>query len=126
MTTFVGPRIRNKALRRFLRNPGAVVGSIVLFLVLVTAVFAPQIAPYDPYKQTLPDRRAPPSDTHLMGADEFGRYVFSRVLYGSRVALRTGIISTAVGLVLGILFGTIAGLFGGVLDEIIMRIMDVL
>lgn len=120
------PRRRNKALARFLRNPAAVVSAVILTLIVLAAVFAPYLAPFDPTQQHLVDRRAPPNETYLLGADEFGRDVLSRTLFGARVALRTGLISTAIGLVLGVTFGIIAGFFGGLLDDVIMRIMDIL
>jgi peptide/nickel transport system permease protein len=116
----------NKALRRFLSNPAAVVSAVFLLLLVLVAVFAPQLAPYDPYQQHLPDRRAGPGGEYLLGADEFGRDILSRILFGARVALRTGLISTTIGLVAGVLLGTMAGYFGGFVDDLIMRIMDVL
>lgn len=124
--TAPGNRVKNRALKRFLRNPAAVVGAGFLIVLTLVAVLAPAIAPHDPYQQRLPDRRAAPNETYVLGADEFGRDVFSRIIYGSRVALRTGLVSTLIGLVLGVGFGTLAGYFGGLADDIIMRVMDIL
>lgn len=121
-----GPRIKNRALARFLKNPAAVGAAVFLIVVVLAAIFAPQLAPFDPYQQHLPDRRAAPGGTYLLGADEFGRDILSRILFGARVALRTGVISTAIGLAAGVFFGVIAGYVGGFVDDLIMRVMDVL
>lgn len=117
---------KNRSLRRFLRNPAGVIGLTFLVLVVLAAIFAPYLAPFDPYQQHLPDRRAAPGGTYLLGADEFGRDILSRILYGARVALRTGVVATLIGLVAGAFFGTIAGYLGGWIDDLIMRVMDVL
>lgn len=119
------PRIKNRALARFLKNPAAVGAAVFLILLVLAAIFAPQLAPFDPYQQHLPDRRAAPDETYLLGADEFGRDILSRILFGARVALRTGVISTSIGLAAGVLFGIIAGYVGGFVDDLIMRVMDV-
>ena len=123
--TFASLR-RNKALKRFMRNPAAVASAVFLALLVLAAIFAPQLAPYDPYQQHLPDRRAAPGGAYLLGADEFGRDILSRILFGARVALRTGMVSTAIGLAAGVALGVIAGYVGGFIDDLIMRIMDVL
>lgn len=123
--TSSGPRIKNRALARFLKNPAAVGAAVFLVLLVLAAIFAPQLAPFDPYQQHLPDRRTAPNETYLLGADEFGRDILSRILFGARVALRTGVISTAIGLAAGVLFGVIAGYVGGFVDDLIMRVMDV-
>lgn len=117
---------RPSVLRRLLRNPSAVISGSIFLLIILCAVFAPQLAPHDPYLQTLADRRAPPGGQYLLGADEFGRDILSRILYGARVALRVGLISTGLGLIGGVILGTIAGYLGGIIDDLIMRAMDVL
>jgi len=124
--TPLGSLLRSKAFRRFVRNPGAVVSAVFLVVLIAIATFAPYVAPHDPYKQNLPDRRAAPNETYLLGADEFGRDLLSRVIYGARVALRTGIVATAIGLVAGVALGLLAGYIGGFVDDLIMRVMDVL
>ena len=80
--------LKSKAFRRFLRNPSAVASAAFLVFLITVATFAPAFAPHDPYKQNLPDRRAAPNETYLLGADEFGRDLLSRVIYGARVALQ--------------------------------------
>lgn len=129
MTAVAAPRrvFRvSKAMRRFTRNPAAVISALVLILLVLAAIFAPQLAPHDPYQQNLPDRRAAPGGEYLLGADEFGRDVLSRLLFGARVALRTGLISTAIGMFAGVAFGMLAGYVGGFIDDLVMRVMDIL
>jgi len=112
--------------RRLQRNKLALVGLAVVILLMLVATFAPYLAPRDPNLQTLPDRRAAPGDTYPFGADEFGRDLLSRTIYGSRVALRVGVVATGLGLVAGVAVGLVAGFVGGWVDEILMRIMDIL
>jgi len=111
---------------RWTRDPVTLVSLVVVGLVLVVGIGAPFLAPYDPYAQNLPDRRAAPGGRFLLGADEFGRDVLSRVMYGAGLALRTAVVATGIGLVSGTALGLLAGFFGGWLDDVIMRAMDVL
>lgn len=113
------------AWRRFLTRPGAVIGAIVILLFILMAIFAPLIAPFDPIEISR-NRRAAPDSTHWFGTDELGRDVLSRVIYGARVSLRVGLIAVGIGLVAGSLLGLIAAYFGGWIDTVLMRIMDVL
>ncbi len=112
--------------RRWTRDPVALASLAVVALVVAVAVAAPYVAPHDPYLQSLPDRRAAPGARFPLGADEFGRDVLSRVMYGAGLALRTALVSTGIGLVSGTGLGLLAGFFGGWLDDVIMRAMDVL
>jgi peptide/nickel transport system permease protein len=114
------------ALRRLLRNPGAVAGLVVLTLVVVLAIFAPIIAPYDPIAQDSRAIRAAPSAQHLFGADNFGRDVFSRVLYGGRMSLPVGFVAVGITAIAGVACGLIAGYYGGRLDTVIMRGVDLM
>lgn len=98
----------------------------VVILLLFVAVFAPLIAPYDPNQTNIKIRLQPPSAEHLMGTDNFGRDMFSRVIYGSRISLYVGFIAVGIGAVFGGVLGAIGGYYGGRLDNIIMRCMDVL
>ncbi len=98
--------------------------SIVLGLVFV-AILAPFIAPYDPIAMSLDNRLASPSMSHLLGTDELGRDILSRIVYGTGVALKIMIIVLMIDLPLGVLLGIVAGYFGGWVDEIIMRIADI-
>jgi len=115
------------SLRRFARrHVGATVGGCIVFLFILIAVFAPLIAPYDPLELFPGQLRQPPSMQHLMGTDEIGRDILSRIIYGSRISLRVGLISVGIAAVGGVVLGLIAGYFGGAVDTVIMRVMDVL
>lgn len=116
------------AFDRLRRNPGAVIGAVVVLLFVILAVFAPAIAPYDPNEQVgaLAANPEGPSGEHLMGLDEQGRDFFSRVVYGSRLSLLTGIVSVAIGLLFGVFLGALAGYLGGWVDTVIMRFMDIM
>ena len=108
-----------------LRNPLSVLGGIIILVLIFTAIFAPWLAPYSAIGQDLANRLAPPSSTHLMGTDELGRDIFSRVIWGSQITL------TIVGLValisapLGLLLGAVAGYFGGWTDRLLMGFTDI-
>jgi peptide/nickel transport system permease protein len=103
-----------------------ILGAFIVVLLVVVAVFAPFIAPYDPYKVTLKDSLQQPSSNHLLGTDEMGRDVLSRIIYGSQIALLVGVIVVSVSGAVGMLLGLIAGYFGGWTETIIMRFMDAL
>ena len=97
----------------------------ILGVVALAAIFAPLIAPYAPNQQNLADAFQSPSWSHLMGTDNLGRDLFSRVVYAARVDLQIGVITTYVPLVTGVVLGAIAGYFGGWVDSVIMRLVDV-
>jgi ABC-type dipeptide/oligopeptide/nickel transport system permease subunit len=111
---------------RVLQRPSARAGALIVLLVAMAAVLAPQIAPYDPAKQVLLDALSAPSPTHLLGTDEFGRDVFSRTIYATRASLQVGLISVALSAAVGTILGQLAGYLGGRFDEVVMRIMDAL
>lgn len=113
-----------KALRRFLANRLGVAGAFIVLAFVVMAVFAPAIAPYDPASQSLLARRQPPNAQYLLGTDEFGRDILSRIIFGARVSLTVALASVGIGLVLGSFLGSIAGYLGGLVDSVVMRIMD--
>ncbi len=110
---------------RLRRNYLALLGFTVLAVLVVTAIFADQIAPYGYAKQDYMMIRKAPSAQHLLGTDEFGRDVLSRLIYGSRVSLQVGLVAVAISLIAGGAIGAISGYFGGRIDNILMRIMDV-
>ncbi|HOR00556.1 MAG TPA: ABC transporter permease [Anaerolineae bacterium] len=112
--------------RRLSRNPSAVLGLVVALFLVIIAVFAPLLAPYPYDKQDLLHTRAAPSAQHLFGTDELGRDVFSRVIWGSRFSLSIGILAVVIGTTVGMFFGSLAGYFGGLVDDIIMRLVDIL
>lgn len=113
-------------LRRFLGNKLAVVGIVVLLIFAGAALLAPWVAPFDPAQIFFSDLRAAPGAAHLFGADELGRDIFSRVVYGARVSLSAGLISVSLALVAGGGLGLIAGFVGGWLDDVLMRVVDAL
>lgn len=108
------------------RSHGAKFGISILFLNLVMAIFAPYLAPYDPVRINLAIARQPPSPAHLLGTDELGRDMLSRIIYGSRYSLSIGLVSVSIGLTLGCVMGVIAGYAGGKVDLIIMRLVDIM
>ena len=112
--------------QRFRRNRLALIGLVVVALLAVSAAGAPWLAPADPAKQSLIEKRARPSEKFLLGADEFGRDILSRIIYGSRVALLVGLLSVAIALGLGLALGCLAGFAGGWLDVVIMRGVEIL
>ena len=109
----------------FRTNHAALLGLILILLMVLTAVFAPAIARYDPNKIDLIEMRRPPSPTHWFGTDDMGRDVFARVVYGSRTSLLIGFVPSLISLVLGTALGLMAGYIGGRLDGLIMRLADV-
>jgi ABC-type dipeptide/oligopeptide/nickel transport system permease subunit len=111
-------------LRAVFRHRLASVGLGIIAVLCFIAVFAPLLAPYSPYDQDLYKVLAPPSAAHWLGTDNLGRDLFSRLLYGARVSLFVGIVSSALSAALGVAIGLIAGFNGGVIDAIIMRITD--
>ncbi len=111
---------------RLLRKPGPVMGLIVLAVIILTTIFAPQVAPYDPNKINPLKAFKPPGIDNLMGTDHFGRDMLSRIIYGGRLSLTVGIISTGIGAFAGIVLGILSGFLGGWVDSLIGRFLDVL
>ena len=120
--------VRTEEFRRFLRlffsRKPVIVGTVIIGFILIMAFFAPLIAPYSPVKQDLLNTLAPPSLQHILGTDSLGRDLFSRIVYGTRISLLVGFISTVIAGFFGMAFGLTAGYLGGVVDNVIMRIMD--
>lgn len=114
------------ALRRLRGNRAALTGGAVLALIAISAMLAPVIAPYDPFKIASTKTLQPPGAQQLFGSDYLGRDVFSRVLYGGRLSLRVGVISVGIGLTCGLALGVLAGFCGGWRDTLITSVMDVL
>jgi len=130
------------AFRRLIRNRAAVVGGTIVLILIMMAIFAPQIAPRSYEKQVLNDQNTVPawilsvfptmkpyariSNDYLLGADYVGRDLFSRIVYGARVSLTVAFIGPLISLLIGTIYGSISGYFGGRVDNIMMRIVDVL
>src|SRR5437879_11360121 len=111
---------------RFRKNRLALIGLALVLMLVLAATLAPWLAPYDPTRQSLIEKRARPGAKYLLGADEFGRDILSRVIYGARVALVVGVLSSAIALVGGLLLGVVAGFAGGWLDAVMMRGLEIL
>jgi len=103
-----------------------IIGIVITLAAIIVAIIAPWIAPYDPIKQDLESIRQKPSSTHLLGTDEYGRDVMSRLIYGTRISLLVGVVAVCIAGVLGMLLGLIAGYFGGLVNAVIMRFIDAL
>lgn len=117
---------RFAALRRLSRHPSAIVGGTLLLLIILATLAAPILAPYDPLETTPREARQAPSSDHLLGTDDLGRDIFSRVLYGGRISLLLGIIAVAIGGFAGTLLGLLAGYFRGFVEIVIMQFIDIL
>ena len=114
-----------QVIRALRRDKIAMFGLAVIILVAVTAIFAKEIAPYDPNLQQLSGAFKGPSSAHLLGQDELGRDLLSRIIYGSRVSMAVGASVVSVSIVIGVLLGAISGYYGGKTDIVIMRFVDV-
>ncbi|CAN5164739.1 ABC transporter permease [soil metagenome] len=108
------------------RNPRVVIGGGLVALLVLVAVFAPLVAPYDPVAVDVSVSLEPPSPAHLLGTDDLGRDVFSRTVWGSRVSLSVGLIAVTIGFLVGVSLGLAAGYVGGLLDLLAMRVIDAL
>jgi peptide/nickel transport system permease protein len=113
-------------LRIFISRKLVVFGMVIILLLLITAIFAPFLAPYDPYDQNFEEWLVQPSLAHPLGTDSLGRDTFSRLIYGSRNALLVGVISVGIASTAGMTIGLIAGYFGGWVNSLLMRFIDAL
>lgn len=120
------PSPRYRALQRFFANPTTGIGILLCVLVVIGAVFAPWLSPYDPIDQNIVDRLQPPGGDYLLGTDAYGRDVLSRILWGARISLVISLTSIAAAIMLGGTIGMISGYIGGRFDLITMQVMDVL
>ena len=122
------PIVRRRAALRSIRSwpINLKIGTVIVAIIVLAGVFAPVLTPYDPIKGDFRAALLPPSVEHPFGTDNLGRDVFSRVLYGTRIDLQIGLITTYVPLVYGLMFGAIAGFFlGGWFDRLLMRVVDI-
>ncbi len=126
---------KNKILefyKQFKKNRAALVGAYIVIGLILAAIFAPILTQYDPLIQNLDNRLIPPfwdnggSFAHILGTDDFGRDMLTRIFYGARISLVIGIISVSISLSFGVVMGAVAGYFGGLTDLIIMRIVDIM
>jgi peptide/nickel transport system permease protein len=120
------PSQRWRVWYRLRRHRLALVGLGFLGLLVLCALFADVVSPYRPLEQAMPQRLRPPSPAHLLGTDDFGRDILSRILFGSRISLQVGFVAVGIAGSIGVLLGLLAGYFGGWIDNVLMRCMDVL
>lgn len=113
-------------IKKFMKNKLAVAGSIVIVVFVIMSVCAPLFAKYEPNATDLLNIRSAPDHTHILGTDDLGRDIFSRLLYGGRVSIAVGVASMMLQIIIGVTIGVIAGYFGGIVDKIIMRIVDII
>lgn len=113
-------------IRQLRRNRAAILGLVVIIIEVFVTLAAPWVAPYDPLDQSVREALKPPSPQHLMGTDEVGRDLLSRLIYGGRISLRVGLIAASIAGIVGVFLGTVAGFRGGWLDEVLMRLIDIL
>ena len=129
--THAGVRSRRQGqfgqvMHRLRKNKVAMVGLVVLLLLILMAILSPYITPYDYAKTSKANRYALPSWEHLFGCDAMGRDILSRIMYGARASLWLGLMSTLVATVVGVLLGSLVGYYGGKVDNIVMRILDII
>lgn len=112
------------------KNKTAMIGLFIIVILIIVAILANVISPFDPYSQSLKDRLQPgfwkDNSVNILGTDEFGRDILSRIIYGSRVSLTVGFIAVVIGILIGSIFGILSGYFGGWIDSIVMRGADVM
>ncbi len=111
---------------RFRRSKGAIAGLIIMIVLALAAIFAPIISPFDPIKIDPAKALYSPGSPYLFGTDQYGRDIFSRVVYGSRISLVIGLISVGIAMVLGVTVGLISGYYGRWIDSVLMRLIDVM
>jgi peptide/nickel transport system permease protein len=116
---------RSRSLKAWYRNGTLIAGLVIVGLLVLLAVLAPLLTPYDPIKQDLQNSLLSPSADHWLGTDKYGRDVLTRLLYGARVDLRVGFLAVLIPFVVGSVLGALAGYFGGWFDTIVMRVVDV-
>ncbi|MGY0693572.1 nickel transporter permease [Virgibacillus sp. FSP13] len=114
------------SLMRIIKSKTSFIGLCIILILILTAIFAPMIATHSPTDQNIIDRYMAPSSDHLLGTDELGRDIFSRIVYGSRISIQIGVIAVGIAMIVGVLLGGIAGYFGRWVDQIIMRIIDIM
>lgn len=128
----INPRVEayKAFMKRLISNKASAVGGILILLFVFTSIiislFGPSILTYDPVKVDVLNKLQPPSKEHWFGTDNFGRDIFTRILYGMPLTLKVGFFSVTMGGIIGVVLGMVSGYFGGMVDTIIMRLMDIL
>lgn len=116
---------KHQRLRNALRSRNLIIGIVIIVALIAVGLLAPVLSPYDPFAQNYSTTVQPPSLSHPFGTDEFGRDVFTRVLYGARIDIKVGVLSVISPFIIGILLGALSGYFGGFVDTIVMRLVDI-
>ncbi|WP_404454256.1 nickel transporter permease [Oceanobacillus kapialis] len=111
---------------RVVKSKTALIGVIIIALLVLTAIFAPVIATHNPTDQDIVNRYQAPSSEHLLGTDELGRDIFSRIVHGTRISIQIGVIAVGISLIIGVFLGGVAGYFGRWIDQIVMRFIDIM
>ena len=107
------------------RNPALIIGIVMVTLIFLLAIFGPALAPYDPIETDYAAALQPPNADHWLGTDKFGRDIFSRILYATRVNLKIGVICVIFPFIFGVIIGCISGYYGGLVDTLLMRLVDI-
>lgn len=126
MSTPTTSSSQQHTLRKLLRHRSATIGASIIIFFLIVAIFAPLIATHDPRQANITERLQGGSASHYLGTDKVGRDIFSRIVYGTRISLKVGLVAMTFSVSFGTLFGAIAGYYGGKLDNVIMRVMDIM
>ena len=126
MSTPTTSSSQQHTLRKLLRHRSATIGASIIIFFLIVAIFAPLIATHDPRQANIIERLQGGSASHYLGTDKVGRDIFSRIVYGTRISLKVGLVAMTFSVGFGTLFGAIAGYYGGNLDNVIMRVMDIM
>lgn len=108
------------------KNKLALIGAGIILLLILAAIFAHFVAPYDPFEQNIIEGLSKPNKAHWFGQDKLGRDLLSRIIYGSRISLWVGISTVSISLLIGLTVGSISGYYGGLVDELFMRVVDIL
>jgi peptide/nickel transport system permease protein/dipeptide transport system permease protein len=112
---------------RLRQNKAAIVGLMIIVVFVLVAVLAPLIAPMSPIEQNIAIRKSPPlTESHILGTDDLGRDLLSRIMYGARLSMTIGIVSVGIAMVGGVVIGTVSGYYGGLIDRIVMRFIDIM
>ncbi len=119
-------RLARIVAKRFSKNKLSLIGLCLVFMLLVVALFAPLLSPYDPTKIDVHNMLSPPSKSHIFGTDELGRDVLARMMWGSRVSLQVGFVAVGIAILIGIIVGALAGYYGGWIDSLLMRFVDIM
>lgn len=115
----------SRAKRFVAKYPALILGSVLVLCILALAIVGPSLAPYNPTEQRYTERLMAPSATHILGTDKFGRDIFSRILWGTRIDLQIGVICVVFPFIFGVIIGCISGYYGGLTDTLLMRLVDI-